>query len=184
MASFLNRLFGRNEVTPSDRDAALSYLVQLNTFRALQDDEAAKYNGCLAKYGSTLMPGSDGLRQVVVTARRMAEVNSDIVRRYRAVSPIPDAAGRCFAGWYQSFILLEQWATLAAAAYEGMYDGNAPFLAGSKAERLLVEEAKARKRAIIEEGNLLRSLRVTAEEARQLIERGERAAQDDKQLNE
>lgn len=175
--SFLSRLMGGNKITPESRESAVAFLVQLNAFRARQDDEAAQYNGVLAKFGGSLTAGSDALRQVAVAARHMAEVNNQIVRRYRELGPIPDVAGRCHAAWWKSWLLLEQWSSRAAAAYEGMYEGATPPRAAI--QQLLVEEQMARQDAVREEAKLLRRLGVSAEEARQLVVEGERTARND-----
>jgi len=173
--SFLSRLFSSEpNVTPEDRSAALAYLVQLNALRALQDDEAANHNRVLAKYGGSLTPGGDGLRQVAEAAAHMAQTNSDIVRRYSALSQIPDVAGQCYFAWSMCWLLLEEWSSRAAAAYEGMYEGALP--PAGDIQQLLAEEARARHAAEKEEGKLLKRLGVSAEEARRLIEEGEQVA--------
>lgn len=173
--SFIGRLFGSEPVTPEDREASLHFLVQLNALRALQDDEAGRFNGVLAKYGASLTPGDDALRQVAAAARRMSVVNSELEHRHRGLSPIPDVAGSCHAAWWTAWILLQQWSSRAAAAYEGMYEGANPPL--SDIQQLLVEHERVRQAAVKEEGKLLKRLRVTFDEARQLIQDGERLAQ-------
>ena len=173
--SFLRDLFGgQREMAAEDRTSALAFLVELNALRAIQDDEATRYNSALAKWGGAMIPGGEGLREVASAARKMADVNSDVVRRHAAISPIPDVAGPCFGAWWQSWQLLDQWSSRAAAGYEGMCEGATPRASGI--QQVLAEEGKARQMAIKEEAKLLRRLGVTAEEARQLIEAGERAA--------
>ncbi len=175
--SLLSRLFGGTAVSADDSEATLRYLVQLNALRARQDDEASHYNATLAKFGGALTPGSDGLRQVADAARRMADVNRGIVTRHQALGPIPDVAGPCYFAWSNAWLRLDEWSTRAAAAYEGMYEGATP--PADAIPGLLVEEEKARQTATKEEASLLRHLKLSAEEARKLIEDGERAARRD-----
>ena len=107
--SFLRDLFGgQREMAAEDRTSALAFLVELNALRAIQDDEATRYNSALAKWGGAMIPGGEGLREVASAARKMADVNSDVVRRHAAISPIPDVAGPCFGAWWQSWQLLDQ----------------------------------------------------------------------------
>lgn len=175
--SFLRSLLGgKTEITLEDRAAALAFLVELNALRAVQDDEAARYNNTLAKWGGEMVPGGEGLREVALAARTMAQVNSDVVKRHAAISPIPDVAGACFGAWWNCWQLLDQWSSRAASAYEGMYEGaTLPALA---IQQLLVEEGKARQKAVKEEARLLKRLGATAEEVRKLVEAGEQLARE------
>jgi uncharacterized membrane protein YccC len=55
--SFIGRLFGgQSDVTAEDRKASQAILVQLNALRALQDDEAGRFNGVLAKIRRVAAP--------------------------------------------------------------------------------------------------------------------------------
>lgn len=174
--SFISGLFGsQSHVSLEDRTAALDFLVQLSALRALQDDEAARFNGVLAKHRGSLNPGGDGLRQVAMTARRMSEVNNGLEYRHRGLSPIPDVADSCHAAWWISWNLLQQWSSRTAAAYEGMYEGASP--PSADIQQLLARHERARDAAVKEEAKLLKRLRVSFEEATQLIQDGERLAQ-------
>ncbi|HEU4760537.1 MAG TPA: hypothetical protein VFT91_11240, partial [Dehalococcoidia bacterium] len=109
--------------------------------------------------------------------RHMAQANSEIVRRHASLGPIPDVAGACYFAWSTCWLLLEQWSSRAAAAYEGMYEWAIP--PADAIQKLLADEARARQAAEKAEARLLKLLGMSAEEARRLIEEGERAAQAD-----
>lgn len=176
--SFLNRLFGgAPSVSPEDRGAALAYLIRLNALRAIQDDTARQYNGVMAKGGVWTDPAGENVREVAAAAEHQSKVYANLVVRHRESGPIPDVAGKCYFAWCQAWILLDQWASLSAASTQGMLQGATPPV--SRIQQLLVGEANARGAAGKEEGKLLKALRVTAEEARQLIEEGERMAKAD-----
>ena len=172
--SLFRRLFGDQSIGPVDKDAAIAYLVQLNRLRAKQDDEASRYNDVLAKHGGGLAPGSDSLRAVADTARKMANLNAQIAQEHAALGPIPDLAGACYGAWSISWLSLKDWSSRAAAAYEGMYEGATPPYAA--VNQLQQEEQRARTAATKEEAKLLKALRVTADEARRIVEEGERGA--------
>lgn len=161
------------------RAAAIAFLVELNALRAIQDDEASRYNGVTAKHAASMLSGTDDFREVASAAQRIADVNRNIVQRYTGVSPIPDIAGPCFAAWWKCWWLLNEWSSRVAAVYEGISEGyQGPMMesVGLVAKELLAEEAAARKNASKEEAKLLRRLRVSIEEARGLVEEGERRA--------
>ena len=93
----LERLFARRtSVTPEERETIITYLVAEWQLRAVQDDEAGEYNAILTKYGAGLSPNSEASKAVAAAAERMAEVNRQLVQNHRELSPVLDAAGKCY----------------------------------------------------------------------------------------
>lgn len=169
----LRRLFGLGpSISPQTRAEVLRYLADLWRLRALQDDEAGHYNDALVKHGATLAAGSESAKVIAEAARKMDAVNQDLVNQHTALGPIPAEAGQCYFAWHTSWLALAEWSSAAAAAYEALATGNFPVV--ERVTHLLTNEQRVRKQAEAAEAKLMKSLRLTAEEARMLMRQGER----------
>ena len=170
--SFLSRIFGSQPpVSEETRQAILSYRDQEWQIRGIQDDEAALYNQTLTKYGGSIEPGSDALKEVIAASKRQADAFTNIIRRHLAIKAIPDEAGACFAAWEMSLLHLQIWASGMVAVYEGMDAGSVPAMAHVTEAR--GEEEKARQQAIKEESRLLKRIKISAQEGATLLSEAE-----------
>jgi hypothetical protein len=165
----LRRLFGPNSLPPETRTQVLAYLKREIDLNGRQDDEAGRFNQVMTMHGSGLLPGSDSAKAVAAAASTMAKVDREIVAQHSQISPIPDEAGPCYMAWHATYSALADWADMAAAVYIGTAEGSLPSIA--RAQQLLVEEERRRKEALKQQGALMKRIKLTAEEGRQLFAR-------------
>lgn len=161
----LRNLFGSTR--PEERQAILDYLKREIALNAVQDDEAGRYNQALTMHGGGLALGSDAARAVAAAAATMAAANRGLIDQHSQLGPVPDDAGPCYMAWHLTYLALSAWADSAAAAYEGIAKGASPLV--GRVQQLLQEEERLRKRAMKEQSALMRRIKLTAEEARQLM---------------
>jgi len=171
MVSLVRRLFGGADLSPDRRRDVIRYVQAEWTLRAVQDDEAGRYNEVLTVHGTMLAPGNESARIVADAAKKMSEVNQSLVQRHSELGPVPDEAGQCYFLWHGVYLALAEWSSAAAAAYEAMTTGGTPSV--GRVEHLLSNEERARKQAESAEAKLLKSIRMTAEEARTLMRQAE-----------
>ena len=170
----LNRLFGSRRISPEVRPAVLDYLKKEVALNALQDDEAGRYNQVLTRHGAGNAPRSEAAKEVADAAARMAVTNRSLVAQHLQLGSVPDEAGPCYVAWHSTYLILADWAEAAAAACRGLADGAMPIL--GRVHLLLQEEERQRRRAVKAEGALMKRIRLTAEEMRQVIATAEHRA--------
>ena len=173
MTSIFERLFGGG-VSSEQREAILTYFTKEWKLQSIQDSAGEQYNDVLTKYGGSLTPDSVGMSEVILAARRQADVYASLSRRHGELSPVPDEAGGCYFGWQETYLRLEEWASAMVAAYESIEAGATPH--AGRLQELQAAEQKAEQDSRKEEMKLLKRLRIGAEEARRLMEESSAAA--------
>lgn len=169
----LRRIFS-NPIDSATREQVINLLIAEWRLAAIQDAEGARFNELMVQHGSGLSPGSESARIVASAARQMSGVYKTLVDEHGRIGPVPNEAGRVYYAWHVTYLALWQWAAEAAAAYTGLAEGNMP--AFFRVQLLLAEQEKQQKKAFKEESKLMKSIRLTAEEVRQIMletDRGE-----------
>jgi hypothetical protein len=78
-----------------------------------------------------------------------------------------------YYAWHTTYLALWQWAAEAAAAYAGLADGKMPVT--FRVQLLLADQEKKRKKATKEEVKLMKSIQLSAEEARKIMVEAEQS---------
>jgi hypothetical protein len=103
----------------------------------------------------------------------MSEVYKTLVDEHARIGPVPNEAGPMYYAWHATYLALWQWAAEAAAAYAGLAEGRMPVL--FRVQLLFADQAKEQKKASKEESKLMKSIRLTAEEARRIMVEAEQS---------
>jgi hypothetical protein len=166
----LERLFGKPRLPAEKREAILAYLKQEALFTAKQDEVGDMFNRAITIWEPCGPDDASANEAIAAAAAQTAAAYRDAVTEHSNIVGIPDEAGPSYMTWHSADLALAQWAEAASAVYAGIvYAGILDQVTqGMLAKHLLAEAERLVGLAHKEQLRLMKSIKMTAVELREL----------------
>jgi len=162
------RAIDKNQWTPYDqRQQCLAYYQEELKLKAFQQEEADLYNEAVVKYGMSVGTDDKAAKGMLRATSRLVESANEILRRRAEMRSVPDMASAMYFAWQTTYSDYLAWASAQAAAVSAAAEGMVPH--GQRVRELLEESEKSRRKAEGEEKKLLKRLKLSSHEMRELL---------------